>query len=83
MLAALSEDGLIKKEFYGTVLFTQIGVPVADQLYTDYLTLFAFFHRALNISEFYARKNSILCLCGLSKSSQKIAAFILEPQKAS
>ena len=43
MLNALSEDDLIEKEFYGTVTFTQSGAAMANQLYMDYLTLFAFF----------------------------------------
>ena len=49
MLNALSEDDLIEKEFYGTVTFTQSGAAMANQLYMDYLTLFAFFHQALEI----------------------------------
>ena len=60
MLNALSEDDLIEKEFYGTVTFTQSGAAMANQLYMDYLTLFAFFHQALEIPEFHARKDAIV-----------------------
>lgn len=84
MLYSLSEDGLIEKEFYGTVLFTQTGASISNQLYTDYLTLFAFFHQTLGIPESSAWKDAVLCLCDLSESSrEKIASLILGPQKAS
>lgn len=84
MLNALSEDGLIEKEFYGSVLFTQAGASISNRLYTDYLTLFEFFHQTLGISQSCARKDAVLCLCGLSESSrEKIASWILERQKAS
>ena len=84
MLNALSEDDLIEKEFYGTVTFTQSGAAMANQLYMDYLTLFAFFHQALEIPEFHARKDAILCLCDLSEPSRKkIASVILDSRGVS
>ena len=84
MLNALSEDDLIEKEFYGTVTFTQSGAVMANQLYMDYLTLFAFFHQALEIPEFHARKDAILCLCDLSEPSRKkIASVILDSRGVS
>ncbi len=76
MLNALTKDGLIEKEFYGTVTFTQTGAAAANQLYTDYLTLFAFFRQTLQVPGPYARRDATLCLCGLSKPSrEKIASL--------
>ena len=79
MLNSLLEDGFIEKEFYGTVLLTQAGISAANQLYTDYLTLYAFFHNELKVDGADARKDAIVCLCELSQPSrEKISALILK-----
>ena len=67
MLHFLAEDGLIDKEHYGTVHFTDLGICVGNQLYTNYLLLYALFHENLQVSRENARRDAIVCLCELSE----------------
>jgi Mn-dependent DtxR family transcriptional regulator len=79
MLQYLAEDGLIEKEYYGTVRFTGCGVRVANELYTRYLFLYAFFHEKLHVSQDHARHDAISCLCELSdESMDKVSETILD-----
>lgn len=67
MLNALSEDDLIEKEFYGTVTFTQSGAAMANQLYMDYLTLFAFFIKLWRFRSFTPER-TLFCACAIFPS---------------
>lgn len=79
MLKAIAEDNLICKEYYGKVQFSEQGARLANQLYTKYLLLYAFFRKQLQVSEEDARHDAILCLCDLSVDSvNKISARVLE-----
>lgn len=78
MLNTLADEGLIEKEYYGTVQFTQAGARLANKLYTNYLLLHAYFLDILGIPPADARKDSILCLCELSENGiERISSLIL------
>ena len=66
MLGILAEEGLIEKEYYGTVTFTAEGACLSNHLYTSYLLLYAFFREHLHVPEEDARHDAIFCLCSLS-----------------
>ncbi len=78
MLKAMEEDNLFCKEYYGKVLFSEKGVRVASQLYTQYLLLYEFFREHLMVSHTDARHDAMICLCDLSeKSVGKIEKLVL------
>ncbi len=81
MLKTIAEDNLICKEYYGKVRFSEQGARIANQLYTKYLLLYAFFREHVQVSEEDARHDAILCLCDLSDDSvHKMSTLILEKQ---
>ncbi len=78
MLKAIALEGLIDKEYYGTVRFTARGVRIANELYTRYLLLYAFFSETLQVSPENARRDAIFSLCDLSEESiDKISGVTL------
>lgn len=79
MLKILAEeDGLIQKEYYGTVQFTAEGAKVANSLYTTCQLLYAFFCKELGTPPALARQDAQVCLCGLSEASiERIARRVL------
>ena len=77
MLNFLSEDGLVDREYYGTVHFTDEGARMANQLYTNYLILCTFFFDQLDVSAENARRDAIFLLCDLSdESMEKISQVV-------
>ncbi|MDI6619298.1 MAG: metal-dependent transcriptional regulator [Clostridiales bacterium] len=78
MLKAISDDNLIRKEYYGKVQFSEQGAQIANQLYNKYVLLYAYFYRHLKVSANEARHDAILCLCDLSDNSvRKISSLVL------
>ena len=79
MLKILAEeDGLIEKEYYGTVQFTPEGLRLANTLYTSFELLYAFFTKELGTGDDAARQDALACLCGLSQESlERIAQRVL------
>lgn len=79
MLNFLAEDGMIEKESYGTVHFTDEGARMANKLYTNYLILCSFFFEQLHVSAENSRCDAIFCLCDLSEESfEKMSAIVLK-----
>ncbi len=80
MLKILAEeDQLIEKEYYGTVQFTATGAKLANELFTSYQLLYAFFCNELGTPPEQARKDAVFCLCGLSEESiERIAQRVLK-----
>ena len=71
MLAILTEDGFIEKEYYGKVLLTQQGLQLANGLYTNYLLLYEYFHTD-------AEHDALSCVCELSPDGlQRMASHAL------
>ena len=80
MLGNLAEDGLIEKEYYGTVTVTAEGARLSNWLYTSYLLLYGFFHEQLGLPEPDARHDAIVCLCSLSDDGvDRLSGRMLEP----
>nr|WP_319487748.1 metal-dependent transcriptional regulator [uncultured Caproiciproducens sp.] len=69
MLNFLTEDGIIEKECYGSVHFTDEGARMANKLYTNYLLLCTFFFEQLHVSAENSRHDAIFSLCDLSDES--------------
>lgn len=79
MLNFLAEDGMIEKEYYGSVHFTDKGTRVANKLYTNYLILCTFFFEHLHISAENTRHNVIFSLCDLSDESiENLSEIVLK-----
>lgn len=82
MLSALMEDGYIEKEYYGKVSLTEAGLLTANQLYANYLLLYAYFHQLLQFSSENARHDALVCICDFSEEGiERLAASLLEKQK--
>ena len=78
MLTALREEGLIEKEYYSTIRFTQAGARISNALYTDYLLLNAFFQEKLGVSKENARQDAITGVCSFTDEGlQKLTAHML------
>lgn len=69
MLNFLAEEGMVEKECYGSVHFTDEGARIANQLFTNYLILCTFFFEQLHVSAENARHDAIFSLCELSDES--------------
>jgi DtxR family Mn-dependent transcriptional regulator len=63
MLKVLSSEGLIEKECYGKITFTPQGLQIANRLYTNYLFLFEYFFKYLQLSEANASHDAFVCIC--------------------
>lgn len=81
MLNFLAKDGMIEKECYGAVHFTDDGARMANKLYTNYLLLCTFFFKHLHVSAENARRDAIFSLCDLSDESiENLSEFVLKTQ---
>lgn len=67
MLQSLVEAGLIDKEYYGTVRFTETGVRTAGVLYTRYILLHSLLSGKFHLSEAAAENDAVACICSLSE----------------
>lgn len=82
MLKALSDDGLIEKEYYGKIAFTRLGLQIANGLYTNYLLLFEYFSKWLYLSEKNAAHDALICICDFSDEGvEKHISILLNKQK--
>ncbi|EMS69990.1 metal-dependent transcriptional regulator [Ruminiclostridium cellobioparum] len=69
MLKYFAEIGLIEKQHYGQVHLTPEGIRKANSLYTEYVILYTFFTKYLNVSAEVAEDDAIACIGVLSSQS--------------
>lgn len=82
MLKVLSSEELIEKECYGKITLTPQGLKIANHLYTNYLFLFEYFFKYLQMSEANASQDAFICICEFSDEGvEKHISFLLEKEK--
>jgi len=81
MCTQLTEQGLIAKEYYGSIALTDSGMVEANRAYTDAVILQHFLETEFGVSTENAKADAVACLCTLSREcTDKIIHYALKQE---
>ncbi|MBQ8025667.1 MAG: metal-dependent transcriptional regulator [Oscillospiraceae bacterium] len=82
MCAQLTQQGLIAKEYYGSITLTDLGVVEANRAYTGVVILEHLLETQFGVSAENARDDAVSCLCTLSQEcADKIIQYALKQEE--
>lgn len=67
----LVEEEFVRKEYYGNIQLTPLGVRESNRIYTEYSLLLAFFSRCLALPPEKARADAVSALCHFSPEGKE------------
>lgn len=70
-LKKLVEEDLIRKEYYGNIQLTPLGVRESNRIYTEFTLLFAYFSQCLALPDDYARNDAVSALCHFTNEGKE------------
>ena len=70
-LKKLAAQELIRKEYYGNIQLTPLGVRESNRIFTEYTLLHAYFSNCAGFSPENARADAISALCAFSAEGKE------------